>query len=285
MNHKRSDVCYLYPQLPRTLAREHVKEIKALQIEDLETCYKPSMESLFYTPTGGAVIDPSTLEQLRQEMLQIASLYGYPSTISNAGDFDAHMSQWLHENMNIRPSEACRDGVWSFIGLMLIPEISRWRFPGKDATVESRFLGNARGIKNTLGRLWWRAEYLYQEPGSFSYRGLLDRISPQERLLLTDEPYGLVRILNEDELVQVTERPFLAGNRAFCRAIARAHIIAYSRSTTGRRSDLLRESIKKLLRMGGILAFEALEEHDLFHVLLEVFEQCASSLEALENRT
>ena len=59
----------------------------------------------------------------------------------------------------------------------------RWRFPGSnDVTSRERFVENNRGVRNTFGRVWWRAHNLYQE-------GL-------------EDPYMLLDQLGEDELVQ-----------------------------------------------------------------------------------
>lgn len=283
MNTLVTSASFLYPQVPTAAAKKYAETLVGLEFNELEGKSTLEPGGVVYTPTGGSVIDQNSLEQLRDGIRQEAQRLGYPDENSDFGKFDAEMSQWLHENLVIRPSEACRSGVWAFFGLYLVPEIARWRFPGNTGTSSAeRFLGSQRGLRNVLGRLWWRGEYLHQELGLGLYTGLLDELDDESRVLLTNDSYGLLKLLGEDELVGITERPSLSGNRAFCRATARALVISHARSSTGKRSYLLREAMKKIYRLGGIMAFEALDERTLLGVLLGVFDECARAIEEME---
>src|SRR5262249_30895389 len=149
---------------------------------------------------------------------------------------------------------------------IVLPDIVRWRFPGaRGITTDERFLGGTRGLRNTFGRLWWRAQILYQ-PGQI-------------------EPYGYLNLLGEDDLVQITERPNLAGNTALARQTCRSFLQTARVSPSVTRSDLLRDGMKRLRRLLPLLSFQSLDSGVLADVVDEVFTQSAISLAAVRNRT
>lgn len=269
----------LYPQILSSVARTRAESICRCSLHELEDMSELSPSGVTYTPTGGSRIEEHHLEKLRQGIRQKARALGYPDTLNaqKTSLFDSGMAEWLHQHMDIRPSEASRQGVWSYMGLYLVPEMARWRFPGDDVTSIKRFLGSTRGMRNVLGRLWWRAEYLKQ-PETFRHSRIPSTLDQEERYLLTEDPYGLVKILGEDELVGITERPTLAGNRVFCRAVTRALVIANEETQFGNRSFLLREAMKRVYRLGGVMVFEALSETELVDELLDVFTSTAATL-------
>src|SRR5690606_7653755 len=117
----------------------------------------------------------------------------------------ARVGRLLVEQMEISANEATQVEMWAFLGCVLLPDVVRWRFPGRAATPDERFIGGARGLRNTFGRLWWRAYLLEARRGE---DGLLDPLVA----------------LNEDEMVQITERPGLSGYPATASALAHAFL-------------------------------------------------------------
>jgi hypothetical protein len=90
--------------------------------------------------------------------------------------------------------------------------------------------------------------------------------------------YDLVRELNEDELVQIMERPSLAGNRRLSRMTAEILLETSTGNRDVNRSLLLRDQRKRILRFGAFLDFQVLSDDELRALLLETF---ALSLEAM----
>ena len=270
----------LYPRVPNSQAKERVEELQSLPLDKLFELSELEPSGIVFAPTGGVRIDVCELGQLRDGIRECAQLLGYPSPNASRSKFDMVMTRWIHSNMRIRVTEASQFGVWSYIGLYLVPELARWRFPGeKDKpTGAKRFLGSSRGLRNVLGRLWWRGEYLRQEPGTFIFPELPSALDDLSRLWLTNEPYGLVSLLGEDELVGITERPTLSGNRAFCRSVARALVVSHAKAPRVTRSQLLRDAMKRIYRLGGIMTFEALDELTLYNVLCGVFDESISAM-------
>ena len=167
----------------------------------------------------------------------------------------------LHEVLGISPSEASHQGTWTFMACIMWPDIVRWRFPGaSNITSKDRFLGGNRGLRNTFGRVWWRA-YLLKQPEN-------------------DHPYELLDLLGEDELVQITERPNIAGSPVLAKQICKTflEVIARSSSTGITRSNLLREAMKRFRRLLPIISFDALDDKVLRDLVNEVFSSSLTSL-------
>ena len=144
---------------------------------------------------------------------------------------------------------------------VLLPDIVRWRFPGgeKGQTGEERFSWKSRGVRNTFSRVWWRACILRQ---------------PQ-----TENPFELLYQLGEDELVQIMERPAIAGSPILARQICRSFIDISNTATGISRSDLLRDAMKRLRRLLTMVSFDALDEEVLRALVDGIF---AESLVALK---
>src|SRR5205807_1231931 len=111
--------------------------------------------------------------------------------------------------------------------------------------------------RNTFQRLWWRA------------------------LILSDpdhnDPYHLLRSLGEDEIVQIMERPFLAGSGPLARAVARELLNAAARHSRISRRRLIREAQKYIRRLAFFTAFDALSPEELDRLVRNVFDQVAET--------
>jgi hypothetical protein len=105
-----------------------------------------------------------------------------------------------------------RKGVWSFLRLVLLPEIGPWRSFDR---AQDRLLGHPR---NVFRPSWWRAHVLGAG---------LDAV-----------PEG--QPLGEDELVQIMERPTLAANPAVARAV-RDGVFRGAPHVAAARSELARD--------------------------------------------
>jgi hypothetical protein len=117
---------------------------------------------------------------------------------SGHAGFDASASAWLTDHPLLGSGEALRDDVWSFVGVVLAPDIVHWRF----GTSSERYHG---GIRNTFQRLWMRGQALDRGVGSADRWHLVDQ-------------------LTEDALVQITERPSIGGDAILASALAEAWV-------------------------------------------------------------
>jgi hypothetical protein len=146
----------------------------------------------------------------------------------------------------------------------VIPDAVVWRFGWGDEPVsQSRFLG---GIRNTLQRLWWRV------------RTLRDPEADDELWLLDTENRGLT----EDNLVAITERSHTAAYREFSKTIARQFVLYrefIDENTTGSAEDLMRDTMKRVVRVAAFANFGSIPEHRQMELIRELF---AETIEAME---
>lgn len=212
-----------------------------------------------FTPTGGNRIEPEQLLTLRTSVLELARDAGYPRAASEDQrlSFDAVAAVALYSRMHIPPAEAAKPGVWAFLACVMMPDIVRWRFPGgPGGSAIDRFLP---GRRNTIQRLWWRA-FLMHDPKR------------------EDNPYGALVLLGEDEIVQIMERPNLAGIRPLTHHVARELISAAVRYPGIPRRDLIREAQKRLLRLSAFVSFDALGADELAASVREVFDAVVAAI-------
>ena len=236
----------LFPRLPRHVARELAASLSTAPAVAAAELAAPTHESAVYAPTGGHRITEKELGALADEVRALAEKFGFPMkpTQSHASSFDGQCAVHLHKKWQIHPTEAAREEVWSFLGCVLMPDIVRWRWGGK-ATPADRFLGGDRGLRNTFGRLWWRAHLLKDEWW-------------EEK-----DPYELVWILGEDEIVGFVERPRAVVSRLTAVAIAREVTAARRAGMRVTRTDLLRDVMKRFLRRGVLITYEGLSPDEM----------------------
>ena len=149
---------------------------------------------------------------------------------SQAAAFDLTLGRALHEHLGIIPADAAHDETWSFLTLVVFPDVAVTRFP--DMHVD-RLIGTPR---NVLRRTWFRQEVL------------------GDLLHSTDRPLG------EDELVGLFERSALARNRALIRRLAVA-VLAYDGPVA--RSEWARDLYKRVTFTTGPRLLDALSDAEL----------------------
>ena len=247
----------LYPQLPRPVAQDLASKLEGMEIAAFQGVASLDHPDVYYTPTGGRRTDQKHLARLRDSIVAAAKGLGFPTggTEEHRAEFDQNAAMLLHTTMNLSANEASRAGVWEFITCVLLCDVVRWRFPGgTEGTPSERFLS---GRRNTFQRLWWRAFVLHDS--------------------MQQDPYHLLRALGEDEVVQIMERPFLAGSAPLARAVARQLLEAAERHGSVSRRQLIREGQKYIRRLAFFTAFDAVEPASLELVVKDVFDQVAEA--------
>ncbi len=253
----------LYPHLPHQVAAHLAENLRRGSIPELASRASVEHGDAVFTPTGGARISLDKLHDLRVVLLKQATDNGYPLPASERQrrDFDTLTSVALHTRMQIAPSEAAKGGVWEYMTCVLGPDLVRWRFPGEGAgTSPNRYFA---GRRNTFQRLWWRAHLLRDDRRE-------------------DNRYALVGLLGEDEVVQILERPNLAGYRRLTVHVATGLISAVEKHSMVARRVLIREVQKHLLRLSSFVMFDALNEDQLLSVVEQLYDRVGRL--AAENR-
>ncbi len=221
---------WVWPRIDRSLALELIDVFEGVDPVELRSEHS-QLEHQRAAPVavGGVRVPAEEVRHVRAGLREVADTHGFPDPLSRSkvADFDRPATRVLHERMGIIPSDAAAEGTWSFLSLIVLPDVAVWRFPGR---ATERLLGRPR---NVFRRLWWRAETIG-----------LDAI---------DVDGGL----GEDELVNIFERTALASHRAVARELA----LSVSRlpSTLPARSEVMREAAKLLLREDPVIALELLD--------------------------
>jgi hypothetical protein len=173
--------------------------------------------------------------------------------------FDRRVARNLHANAGMAPGEAAQPQVWAYLALVLLPDVCAWRFPARDGKYAGdRFKGTDL-TRHALGRLWTRAHVLH-DPSDAT------------------DPYALLEVLGEADLDQVmARRGAVAASPGLVRAVVRCHrddVVPDGPPTR----DVLRESLKRLLRMTAFMDVDSLDGSRLTDVVLETREQARTVL-------
>ena len=119
------------------------------ELRDLAAPRHPDAEP---SATGGHPVDNGQLREVQEAVREVAEQAGFPDRLAGPPRaFDRPCGTALLALMDIVPADAAEEGVWSFLTLVVVPEIGPWRFP---ALAEERLIGRPR---NVLRRTWWRA--------------------------------------------------------------------------------------------------------------------------------
>lgn len=244
-----------YPRLPSAVAKALLQEQRELPVDDLGrgiVTFHPKQE---WHPTVPTRVTTDALSKLRSVVLDISYAHGFPEQQPRGGltQFDRELALYLNEQMNLVPAEAAVGGVWSFISLVLLPDVAAWRYPDRN---RQRFIGSDVMIgssnRHVFGRLWARA-YIFG-------------------------PDLLPRLI-EDNFEGIFGRPVFGGNVRVARAIAATMIRVITERRVTNSQELLRDALKRLRRLAYIVSFNGLDGDELRDLLYEVFTASADALQ------
>lgn len=243
---------FLYPRLSRGRALQILAERSERSLHELRRLAALDHPDAAPAATGGQPAPLDKLQDLQTSIREIAERAGFPGPIAGSTQkFDRPCGSALYQLMDIVPADAADEGVWTFLAVIVVPEIGPWRFPRQP---EDRILGRPR---NVLRRLWWRAWALGPD--------------------LESAPDGC-EPLGEDESVQIMERPSLGGNRRTARALQDALWRAEKAGLSVPRSELMRQLARRLRAAKSHLALDAMDDTTLGELLDRVTKESLNDL-------
>ncbi|PND49228.1 MULTISPECIES: DUF6339 family protein [Rhodococcus] len=245
----------LYPRLLDRAARELHQQYTHATLEQLHDRAAFAHRSAVFAATGGRRVTEDELHDLRDRIVKAAENAGFPEEGRRAdrASFDLEVAQLLHERSGLVAAEASVRSIWAFLALVLLPDVSYWRYPSPPA---DRVIGTDI-TRHVWGRLWWRAHLL---------------VLPQQV-----ERYRLLDAFGEAAFDQIfARRKSLGGSRALVRALAETWP-SIERSGVNDR-QLLRDVLKRLLRTSGVVEFEALDEDELRRQVAEAAAETVAVL-------
>lgn len=237
------------PRLDRSAAIELVEVHKSTPLEDLSAKMPDLTPVVTYAPIGGQRIETERLESLRRDLKTLAEDHGMPSAIRNGSVFEGLASELIFRELQMSPYEASHDEVWSYVTCCWLLDIAFWRF-GPSAS-EDRFVGHLN--RNTFRRMWWRSYVLGADVD--------------------------LKLLGEDELVNIMERPTLFKDRRLAQEIAKEFLSRVERGDVPDRMRLMREATKRVLRLTPFMSFPALSREQLQVVVGDAFDAASAGLE------
>ena len=243
---------FLLPQLPMPYAEPLALEYCGLSVTECLRHRNLNHANLIFSPIGGSRISDADLKKLIDGISDLAISLGYPNGSPDIRfKFDVELAIFLETKIKISDNEASKPGIWNFLSCVALPDLVRWRFQGSEATPVNRFIS---GQKNMFERLWWRARAYYDETNE-------------------KDPYWLVREIREDESVGIMERTALSGIRPIVPIILKELIVAAKSSKILPRSEIMRDAMKRFLRLSSIIALESQGANAMRGISQSVFQE------------
>ena len=220
---------WVYPRLGPLEASQLLEQLQTVGLKPATSWPGAS------PPPVGIVVPEDVLTSVRQAAVDAAAAVTGQAVQGTVAEWDAAVGSAIHSEMAITPADAAHEGVWSFLALILMPDLAAQRFPDLHP---DRILGRPR---NVFRRLWWRREVLGDLP----------------------VPAGR-RPLGEDEYVNIFERSHMSRCRPLARALAMT-ILSYGGDN---RSAFTRELAKNVRRTSGPLLLDVLSESQLLELVV-----------------
>ena len=254
----------LLPQLPSIKAKVILEDIASKSnCETLDPKGNFKVEGIFYVPTGGQIINDENLEKLRNNVLEKAKEYGFPSTNQKSFlEFEYEvakiLSNWSYLWIDGEPSgESFRNDFWSYLSIVIMPDIVSWRwgFPPEGEPTKSwsvRFIGGGR---NAFQRIFRRILSLDRGPSH-------------------EDRFGLIRELKEDDFSNILERTSLGSNSRIAIPLAEEYLAMRQRRKDMKASNQLkiyREATKDLRSYGVVQSLDLIDANNLKELIAEVF--------------
>lgn len=238
----------VWPRLPEAAARALLNDIEGKNPAELRASASLFHPDAAEVEVGGRKVGKSVIENVCHNLRSCADGLGFPEPLNRAAvtRFDRPATRILHDSMRIVVSDAAADGVWSYLSLVALPDLSVWRWPER---APDRLLGRPR---NVFRRLWWRGEVIGSD--------------------LIDVKGGL----GEDELVNIMERTTLAANRKLARAMASA--VVGLGETGVARSEVMRDLGRRVLRTQSVLCLDALDSGQVRAVVADALKLSVEAL-------
>ena len=243
----------LYPRLSAGVGRAIAAKMAAMDLTQIEAEGRLSHPQAAPSAIGGKPAPRTKIASIQEVVRGVAVDFGYPRrmNIAKQAEFDRVCGTLLLREMQIVPADAGQKDVWTFLSMIVLPEIAPWRFVDRS---HERLLG---GVRNVFQRLWWRAWALGPD--------------------LTDTPEGCPPF-GEDEYVQIMERTSLAGNRRIALGIQTVTRESDPLNPEMQRGLLLREHVKRVRAVKSHISLDSLSDDQLLTILRETKSAAKASL-------
>lgn len=248
---------YVYPRLPGTIAEQELQK----RVDELErnggdpsgigSSVRP--HPLASYDQTGARVPEELLKELRQKIMDAAVAKGFPSPLptTSISSLDHHIAELVFEHMKMVPGEVGQTGVWNHMTLVLLPDFMAWRWPSMSS---ARFYtsGGGKAVRNYFMVSWVRAWLFYDESHE------------------TDR-FHLLKMLSQDAMLQIIERPHLSRNRKLARVLARLYG-KHRGMVPNFTVDYFRPLMARIVTIGTIVRYDFFSEEQLTELVEREWE-------------
>lgn len=265
----------LIPQISAGAAEPLLAQLAQSSLADLDPGDELTYSQAITQPTGGLPVRDVLLKQLRDSILTAARSHGFPeSRPTSFLPFELVVGEvlagWepLWQADGVPSGEALRNDCWSFITIVVLPDVALWRWPAKsieggseDRSWKGRMVG---GSRNTFQRIFRRVM-------------CLDRGAEHP------DRWGLIRDLQEDDFSAILERPGLSSNRDIAVSLGEEYIAMkqrLSQLSAGLRQDVYRQATKAIRAYGVVQPLDLMTSDNRTRLIQSAFQRYENELTA-----
>src|SRR5579863_2963043 len=126
---------FVYPRLPLPFAKAGISEIAEAMsrggVSAVRAMARTDHPRAAPIATGGRVADSEHIAKVRMAVLDAIDPWRQADGVprGQAAAFDLALGRTLHEHLQVVPADAAHDEVWSFLTLVVFPDVAVMRFP------------------------------------------------------------------------------------------------------------------------------------------------------------
>jgi hypothetical protein len=226
-------------------------------------------------PTGGLPLQESQLTELRDAVVAAAVAHGFSNQKpSSFLAFELKVAEilagWQPLWIDGRPTgEALRNDCWTFLTVVVLPEVAVWRWPPKDESADAKA---------------WRARMLGGSRNTF--QRIFRRVMCLDRGADHHDRWGLIRDLQEDDFSAILERPSLSSNRDIAICLGEEYLAMKQRlshRTAEERTTVYRQATKAINAYGVVQPLDLLPPEQRRQIIHAAFLRFEDEITAVQS--
>lgn len=133
---------FVYPRLPLPFAKARISEIAKTMADEgvsgVQALARAEHPRAAPVATGGRVASSEYIANVRAAVLTMIEPWRRLGSVPRpqAATFDLVLGRALHEHLRIVPADAAHDETWSFLTLVVFPDVAVSRFPDMHANAD-----------------------------------------------------------------------------------------------------------------------------------------------------
>ena len=265
----------LIPQISAGAADSLLAQLAESRPADLDPGDELTYSQAITQPTGGLPIRDALLKQLRDSILTAARNHGFPerrptSFLRFELEVAEVLAEWepLWKSDGVPSGEALRNDCWSFITIVVLPDVALWRWP-------------AMSSEENAGGRSWKGRMVGGSRNTF--QRIFRRIMCLDRGAGHPDRWGLIRDLQEDDFSAILERPGLSSNRDIAVSLGEEYIAMkqrLSQLSAGLRQDVYRQATKAIRAYGVVQPLDLMPTENRARLIQDAFRRYEDQLTA-----